>query len=252
MPGSLRISLFFRKPDPLKSKYTHILFAKGKETPMRRPQVDYRKLRLQDLNTPTYRHLHLLWGWAGYFLLYFLTENLIPPEACHVIHTPLDDRIPFQECFVIFYVGWYGLILLSLGYFLLYSVDSFKNLQTYIIITQALAMAVYVLYPSRQDLRPEVFPRENILTSVMAFLYSIDTPTGVCPSLHVAISIGIASAWLREKQAATWLKAGITLFCIGVCCSVSFVKQHSVVDIVAAVPVCLIAEWFVYFRKRSP
>ena len=195
-------------------------------------------------------HLYLLWGWVGFFLLYALTENLIPLDRCHLIHVALDDRIPFREEFAVFYVGWYGLIVLSLGWFLRYSIDSFRKLQTYIIITQAIAMVVYILYPSYQNLRPEVFPRENILTDVMAFLYRIDTPTGVCPSLHVAVSVGIASTWLREKKANPWVKAGIAIFCVGVCMSVLFVKQHSIVDVLAAIPLCLIAEWFVFHKKR--
>ena len=218
---------------------------------MRKPQVDYRKLRLSNIGTPEYRHLLLLLGWVGYFILYFLTENLIPQESCHVIHSPLDDLIPFHEGFVIFYVGWYVLIVLSLGYFLLYSVQSFKNLQTYIIITQILAMVVYIVYPSRQELRPEVFPRENVLTWIMGIIYSFDTNTGVLPSLHVAYSVGIASTWLREGSAKPWLKVFITLFCLGVCISVAFVKQHSVLDIFAAIPVCMVAEWFVFFRKKD-
>ena len=218
---------------------------------MRKLQVDYRKLRLSNIGTPEYRHLLLLLGWVGYFILYFLTENLVPRESCHVIHSPLDDLIPFHEGVVIFYVGWYVLIVLSLGYFLLYSVQSFKHLQTYIIITQILAMVVYIVYPSRQELRPEVFPRENVLTWIMGVIYSIDTNTGVLPSLHVAYSVGIASTWLRERSAKPWLKVFITLFCLGVCISVAFVKQHSVLDIFAAIPVCMVAEWFVFFRKKD-
>ena len=217
---------------------------------MRKLQVDYRKLRLSNIGTPEYRHLLLLLGWVGNFILYFLTENLVPRESCHVIHSPLDDLIPFHEGFVIFYVGWYVLIVLSLGYFLLYSVQSFKHLQTYIIITQILAMVVYIVYPSRQELRPEVFPRENVLTWIMGVIYSIDTNTGVLPSLHVAYSVGIASTWLRERSAKPWLKVFITLFCLGVCISVAFVKQHSVLDALAAIPLCLFAEWFVFYRKK--
>ena len=207
-------------------------------------------MKKRNLNAPEYAHLKLLAGWAVYFAMYFLTERLIPAEACHVIHSPLDDLIPFREEFVIFYVGWYALIIGSLGYFLLYSVDSFRKLQTYIIITQTLAVGVYILYPSCQNLRPEVFPRQNVLTAILGIIYRLDTPTGVCPSLHVAISVAIASVWLREKRAKLWLRAAIALFCLGVCLSVAFVKQHSVIDIAAAIPVCLIAEWFVFFRKQ--
>lgn len=218
---------------------------------MKKPAVDYRKLRLSNLHSPEYRHLFLLLGWVGFFIAYYLTERWIPPEACHRIHSPLDDKIPFCEWFVIFYVLWYGLIVLSLGYFLLYSPLRFKQLQSYIIITQILAMAVYVIYPSRQDLRPAVFPRENLLSRVVGILYRIDTPTGVFPSLHVAISVGIASTWLRNRQASIWLRLAITLFCLGVCASVVFIKQHSVLDILGAIPICLIAEYFVFFRKNS-
>ena len=101
---------------------------------MRKPVVDYRKLRLSNIRSKEYRHLLLLGGWIVYFLLYFLTENLIPAENCYPVWCKLDDIIPFNEWFVLFYVGWYVLIVLSLGYFLLYNIENFKGLQTYIMI----------------------------------------------------------------------------------------------------------------------
>lgn len=216
---------------------------------MRKPEINYRQLRFSNLNTPQYRHLWLLSGWVLYFALYFLTERLIPADRSHVIHSPLDDAIPFCEVFVIFYVGWYLLIIGSLLYFLFYHINGFKKLQTYIIIVQLLATAVYILYPSRQELRPEVFPRDNLLTHMMAFLYAVDTPTGVFPSLHVAVSLGIASAWLGEKTVRLWVRGSIVLFCLGVCLSVAFVKQHSVLDIFAAIPVYLLAQRLVYLGR---
>ena len=213
--------------------------------------VDYRKLRLYNINSPQYSHLKLLLGWVGYLTLYVLTENLIPAENCYSVHCWLDDVIPFCEWFIIPYVSWYFLIIGSLLYFLLYSVDSFKKMQTYIIITQIVAMAVYIIFPNRQDLRPEVFPRENILTQLIGFIYSVDTNTGVCPSLHVAYSLGIASTWLREKRVSRGVRAGIAIWCGVICISVAFVKQHSVLDIFAAIPVCMLAEWMVFFRKKK-
>ena len=217
---------------------------------MKAPAIDYRKLRLNNINTPEYRHLLLLLGWVGYFILYLLTENLIPPENCYPVHCWLDDFVPFCEWFIIPYVSWYFLIIGSLAYFLLYSVDSFKNLQTYIIITQIIAMAVYVIFPTRQDLRPTVM-YANPLTWIVNLIYSVDTNTGVCPSLHVGYSLGIASTWLREKSVPRWVRAAIIVWCGVICISVAFVKQHSVVDIFAAIPVCLVAEWFVFFREKK-
>ena len=137
---------------------------------MRKPVVDYRKLRLSNLASPQYRHLLLLLGWLVYFILYFLTENLIPAEDCYPVWCKLDDLIPFNEFFVIFYVGWYVLIVISLGYFALYNVENFKSLQTYIMVTQAVAMICYIVFPTRQDLRPEAFPRDNFLTWIMGII----------------------------------------------------------------------------------
>lgn len=217
---------------------------------MEKPVVDYRKLRLNNLNTPEYCNLKLLLGWVGYFILFFLTENLIPAENCTPIHCTLDDYVPFCEWFVLLYVSWYALIVGSLLYFLLYSVDSFRNLQTYIIVTQVIAMAAYIFFPSRQDLRPEVFPRENFATWILGLIYNFDTNTGVCPSLHVAYSLGIISTWVREKRASRVWKIVVTAWCLLICISVAFVKQHSVVDIFAALPVCAFAEWFVFWWKK--
>ena len=222
---------------------------------MRKPAVDYRSFRLREINNPQFAHLKLLLGWVGYFLLYFLTENLIPEENCTPVHMWLDDIIPFCEWFVIPYVFWYVLIVISLGYFLLYNVESFKRLQTFIIITQVIAMAIYIVFPSRQDLRPAEFPRDNFLTQCVALIYSADTNTGVCPSLHVAYSIGIASVWLKEKGVSRWWKTFVLVAVILICLATMFIKQHSAVDFFAAIPVCLIAEGFVYrdkyFRKKK-
>lgn len=218
---------------------------------MMKPVVDYRRFRPSKLNDPEFSHLKLLLGWVGYFVLYFLTENLIPIEKCHPIHCFLDDVVPFCEVFVIPYVGWYLLIVVSLVYFALYNIQNFKRLQTYIIITQVVAMVIYILYPSRQDLRPEVFPRENIFTWVVGLLYTFDTNTGVCPSLHVAYSIGIASTWLREPSASRLWKILVVILAILISLSTAFIKQHSVVDIFAALPVCLLAEWLVFFRPQK-
>ena len=160
---------------------------------MKRPVVDYREFRLFRLKEPRFAHLSLLAGWLVYLVLYFITENCIPMERCHVIHCALDDLIPFREEFLIIYCYWYFLLVGSLLYFLLYDILSFKRLQIYIMITQAVAMLAYILFPSVQLLRPDSFERDNLLTRLAAFIYAFDTPTGVCPSLHVAYSMGIAS-----------------------------------------------------------
>ncbi len=220
---------------------------------MKKPVVNYREFRLSRINEPRFAHLKLLLGWVGYFILYFLTENLIPLEKCHLIHSHLDDLIPFNEWFFIPYTFWFALVAGSLLWFLLYDVESFRGLSKFIIVTQAVAMAVYIIYPSYQDLRPEAFPRDNFLTHVAAFIYAFDTPTGVCPSLHVAYSMGIASAWVKKKDAPAVWKAFVVFAAVVISIATAFVKQHSVLDILWALPLSLLAEVIAfhgYWRDR--
>lgn len=213
---------------------------------MKKPVVDYRKFRLSKLRTPEFSHLLLLLGWVVYFLMYLLTENLIPSEICRPVHCALDDLIPFCELFVIPYVFWYFLIAGTLLYFALYNTDSFRRFQIFIIVTQVVAMAAYILFPNRQDLRPTDFPRDNIFRQLVGLLYAADTSTNVCPSLHVAYSIGIASAWLKEREVHTGWKVFVVISVILICMSTAFIKQHSVVDAMVALPVCLLAEAIAY------
>ena len=209
---------------------------------MKKPVVDYREFRFSRLNEPRFSHLKLLGGWIAYFTLYFITENLIPLERCHVVHCVLDDLIPFNEYFAIIYVSWYLLVFGTLLYTLLYDIESFKRLQIFLICTQLTAMAIYILWPSCQNLRPTVFPRDNLLTRLMAFIYSFDTNTGVCPSLHVAYTVGIASVAWKSRNFPLWGKVALLVMTLLVSLAVCFVKQHSAVDVFAALPLCLFAE----------
>lgn len=221
---------------------------------MKRQIYDYSGFSLRKLNESRFSHLKLLGGWLIYFALYFITENLIPQSACHIIHSSLDDAIPFCEYFAVFYVGWYFFVGGSLLYTLLYNIDGFKQIQVFIMITQLLAMLCYIIYPSVQLLRPDEFTRRNLFTWIIGFIYSFDTPTGVCPSLHVAYSVGIASAVLKDKALPRLWKIAAVFFTIMVCLAVCFVKQHSVIDVFAAVPVCVIAEIIVrklYCKKSN-
>lgn len=219
---------------------------------MKKQPYDYTGFSLKRLNEPRFAHAKLLGGWIIYFSLYFLTENLIPLERCHVMHSRLDDMIPFTESFVIFYAGWFLLVAGSLALTFFYDVPRFKKLQTFIMITQAVAMIWYILWPSIQDLRPEAFPRHNFFTWVLGIIYAFDTPTGVCPSLHVAYSIGIGSAWLKKKDAPLLWKALLVVWIVLICLSVMFVKQHSAVDVIFALPLGLLAELLVYRRRYWP
>ncbi len=218
---------------------------------MKKPVVDYRNFTLSKLNTSEFSHLKLLSGWILYLILYLITENFIPESKCYIMHSPIDDMIPFVEFFIVPYVTWYLLIAWSLLYFALYDIEAFKKLMTFFIAAQLGAMVIYIIFPNRQDLRPEVFPRDNFFTDAVKFLYKIDTDTNVCPSMHVGFSLAITSVWLKKKDASCIWKGFIVFSLILICFTILFIKQHSVIDAWAAFGLCGIIELIVYRKYWS-
>ncbi len=216
---------------------------------MKKPVVDYRKFRFSKLNTPEYRHLWLIFGWVWYLIMYVVTDRFIPFEKCHVVHSVVDDIIPFNEYFVIAYASWYLLVVGSLLYFLLYDPQGFVDAQIFIISTQVIGVFTYIVYPTIQLLRPETFLRDNVFSSLLGFIYSIDTPTGVCPSLHVGYSLALLSVWLKKKDFGIVFKFVMTIWVGVICISVCFVKQHSFTDVWTAALMCLAIEMVLYGKR---
>ena len=101
--------------------------------------------------------------------------------------------------------------------------------------------------PTCQNLRPEAFVRNNLLTRFIELFYSFDTNTNVCPSLHVIGSVAaMFGLWdCKALQSVGWKIAATS---IAVCISLStvFMKQHSIMDVLAALPVCFFGWWIAY------
>ncbi len=215
---------------------------------MKKPVVDYRKLRPSNITSKEYNHLLLLTGWIAYLIMYVVTERFIPAGKCHVVHSVVDDLVPFNEYFAIFYVSWYLFMVFSLLYFMLYDIKNFVRAQKLIIGMQIIAVITYIVWPSVQQLRPEYFERSNFCTWMLGILYTIDTPTGVCPSLHVGYTLAVLSAWFAARDVKVWKKVMLAVWGLMICISVLFVKQHSFVDVCAATALYLFLELLLFGR----
>lgn len=206
------------------------------------PAVDYRNFRLSRIREEEFKHVWYLLFWPAFALRYVLIERLLHPAQFTVVHVPLDDVIPFHEGFVIPYVMWYFLIIGMHLYTFLYDIDAFKRYSRYMIVAFSISTAIFLLFPTCQNLRPEVFPRDNVLSRAVAVLYCLDTSTNVCPSEHVIGSVG---AFMASRYTESLRSPGITAtlaavaFFAGI--ATVFLKQHSVVDVGVALIVCAVA-----------
>ena len=208
---------------------------------MQTNKTDLRNFRFSRLNTPEYSHLRLLLYWPGYGLLFSFVERGYNPGGYIVMHCALDDYIPFCEFFLIPYLFWFVYLAGSVAYTLFLDVDSFKKEMKFIMFTYSFTILVYFICPTCQHLRPAEFARDNILTRFIAGFYAFDTNTNVCPSLHVIGSFAaLFGLWNAPRFQSRPCRAANVIVCILICISTVFMKQHSVLDVLAALPVCII------------
>lgn len=195
----------------------------------------------------------LLLFWPLYGLAFFALERLVPGRQYHIMFHPMDNLIPFCELFVIPYVLWYFFIAASVIYPLFRDRGAFRRVMYYYMIVFSVSVAVFALYPTAQNLRPAAFPRDNVLSRIMGLLYTLDTNTNVCPSLHVSGAIGAALGLRDTKFFSTppwkWV-LGITAGLI--CLSTVFLKQHSVWDLFWGLVLSGFARLLVYGKVKKP
>ena len=209
--------------------------------------VDYRRLRLNNLTSPEFRHIFLLVFWIVFGIFFSAVERLIPRTVWHPMWCPLGDKIPFCEWFFIPYMFWFVFLVGMHLYLLLFDIPAFRRFIYFIMVTYSVTMVIYLIYPTCQELRPAAFSRDNFLTRFAAGFYQFDTNTNVCPSLHCIGGFAILFAALdmpRFRQKA-W-PVFFTVFALLICASTVFMKQHSIVDFFAALPVTLIGWLAVY------
>ncbi len=211
--------------------------------------VDYRHLRPDNINSEEFRHVWLLLFWVIFGIFFALVERGGVTSNFHVMYHPLDDLIPFCEFFIFPYFFWFVYLVGMHIYTLLFDVNSFKRLMYFLIITYTITMVIYFIYPTCQELRPLEFERDNFITRFIADFYKFDTNTNVCPSLHVIGSVAVSfAAWNSRHFSTVFWRIVFSVITLLISISTVFLKQHSVIDIAAAIPVCIIACIILQYR----
>lgn len=181
------------------------------------------------------------------YLISFFAAEAIVTDNYWVSYIAADNIIPFCEWFIIPYCMWYPFMAI-MGLYLLFSdPKGFRAFMSFIGLSFMCAVVIFIIFPNGQDLRPEVFPRDNIFTRVIASLYTSDTNTNVLPSLHVVGSLSVPFAAQNNKK----LNKPLTLFLLYlmaffITISTVFIKQHSLLDVIVAIPYSVIFYLIVY------
>jgi hypothetical protein len=174
-------------------------------------------------------------GWMLVFpvlgLLYAWT-NKVDGQPLYSLVTPLDRWIPFVKYFAVPYALWIFYIYLCLFYFLKKDIRVYyRSVLTYIVCT----LVCYIIYSVFQTTVPRpVLTGNDPFTELVRYLYNRDQPYNCFPSIHCFSSYMVArmtfASEFRNKRNMTLIGGMSALIVL----STLFIKQHAVLDAIAA------------------
>nr|WP_236354917.1 phosphatase PAP2 family protein [Konateibacter massiliensis] len=194
-----------------------------------------------------YKHA-VTWAYAGIYLPWFFWLERRSVKSYHVIHMDIDDKIPFNEVFIVPYLLWFGYVAATFLFFFFNDIKSYHKMCLFLFSGMTIFLIISTVYPNGHLLRPVTFARDNIFTQAVAGLYKADTPTNLFPSIHVYNSIGthlaiIKSERLNKKKGLCTASFVLMMLII---MSTVLLKQHSIFDMITAFIMAGIAYVLVY------
>lgn len=177
---------------------------------------------------------------------HWLETNIVPK---YIIHCKLDEMIPFVETFIIPYVFWYFYVVGAFIWFLKRGWKDYSKLCLMVFSGLTICLAIYYVFPTGLNLRLAADTRETgFLYNLVGLLRAIDTPTNVCPSIHVMNTVMIFQA-VCSLDELKYRKLTITVHAVImvlICASTVFLDQHSVVDMVCGIMMSVVIHGLVY------
>lgn len=194
-----------------------------------------------------YKHAWIL----SYFLIYipwFLLLEKHIVSGYTLVEINLDQYIPFNELFIIPYFLWFGYIAIAITYFFFTSKTDYYKCCAFLFIGMTVCLLIYTIWPNGQNLRPTSFARDNFLVDICKTLYTSDTSTNVCPSIHVFNSIGVHIAIAKSERLKKhrWILNSSLILAILISLSTVFLKQHSIFDGICAIVLSVVMYFIVY------
>lgn len=178
-----------------------------------------------------------------YMVFFFLVES-IDASSYYVPEIAFDHDIPFIPAFIIPYVMWFPWIPFICLWALFTDEKVFTKITRLLMIGMSLFIIISAIFPTKLFLRPDEVPGNDICSKMVKYLYSIDTPTNVFPSIHVYDTLVLCYGVFIGKCALfknTLFRIFTVALTVAICMATCFLKQHSVTDGIAAVVMLVVA-----------
>ena len=156
-------------------------------------------------------HLWYQLYWVLY-LIWFFWLDLTVTDPNYIIHSPLDDFIPFNEWFIFPYGSWFFLLAGVTALLWWFDTASYDKLCLMMFSGMTFCLILYMVLPNGLDIRPTVeeVGRSNIAMTLMQLIWKADASVNVCPSIHCQSSACMAIAFSGSTLAKDrpWPSAG--------------------------------------------
>ena len=165
-------------------------------------------------------------------LAYFGTRIINEGRYHYNIESPLDRLLPLVPFFIVFYILAYGQWILC---YLLIARERKEYCYRFFVgdlIAKTICLVVFLVFPTTLN-RPEI-TGGGIFEQLVAFIYSLDAPDNLFPSIHCLESwmcyrgcrkLANAPGWLPE-----WFSGANLVFTLLVFASTVLLKLHVLID----------------------
>lgn len=184
---------------------------------------------------------------AFYLCVFQYLEATATPK--YIIHCKLDEMIPFCEVFIIPYVFWFPYVAGTFIWFKRRGWQDYSKLCLMIFSGLTICLGIYYFFPTGLNLRLATDPHNTgFLYNLVVMLRGIDTPTNVCPSIHVMNTVMIFQAIcsldnLKHRKLTIAVHAVIMVL---ICASTVMLDQHSVIDVLCGIMMSFVIHGLVY------
>ena len=184
------------------------------------------------------RHLIPIAVWFVIYMGLFGFLEIVPPRDVHLIHCALDDRIPNMAIFIYPYVSWFPYIVVCAA-LAIKNLDDRQFKKAVLVLTTGMNIFLFISYvwPTGLDLRESiVYDLHTLSGNLLKFVQTVDTPKSVFPSMHVYVTLVLEyTLEMQKKLVPAWGIWVGRVLAVLIVLSTMFTKQHSAVDVTAAI-----------------
>lgn len=204
------------------------------------------KRKLKSL-IPAYAVLPLISCVVVNFIVYMGVSLIVGDRKHYDFTTAFDRGLPVIPQFVLIYLGCYIFWIVNYVLIVRQGKEHCYRFVTADIMSRLICAMFFLILPTT-NIRP-VLAGNGVWENLLQFVYDMDAPTRLFPSIHCLVSwfcfIGIRG----QKNVPKAYRIFSCVFALLVCISTQFTKQHYVIDIFGGI---LIAEltYYMAFHTR--